>query len=134
MKQLKKVVSFLLVLALTAAACVVLVSCDKKVDSTENVGKESEAEKQITVKVIDNEGKTTEFKITTKFSYLGDALRQENLIKGENGYIEEVNGLRADYAADGSYWSLSKGGEFLMTGADTTPISDGDVFEITYTV
>jgi len=26
-----------------------------------------------------------------------------------------------------------KGGAYLMTGADTTPIADGDAFELVYT-
>ena len=31
------------------------------------------------------------------------------------------------------WWCFTKGGEMLETGVDTTPIADGDAFEITLT-
>ena len=36
--------------------------------------------------------------------------------------------------ANQEWWCLTKGGESLMTGADSTPIADGDQFELTLTV
>ena len=48
-------------------------------------------------------------------------------------YIKKVNGIRADYNLDGAYWNLTKNGEYLMTGADMTPIADGEHYEFTYT-
>ena len=59
------------------------------------------------------------------------------LVEGETGdyglYIKVVDGLRADYDLDGAYWAISKDGEYLMTGADSTPIADGEHYELTYT-
>ena len=98
------------------------------------------AEKKIslTVEVIDKEGKSTEFTVKTDKDNLGAALVDEGLVEGEVGeyglYITTVNGIVADYKADGAYWALSRNGEYLMTGADSTPIADGDHYEITYTV
>ena len=78
-----------------------------------------------------------DFEIKTNAENLGDALLEAKLVEGEMGdyglYIKSVNGIRADYELDGAYWSLSKGGEMLMTGASDTPIADGDTFELTYT-
>ena len=69
--------------------------------------------------------------------FLADALLEAKLVEGDMDtyglYIKYVNGIRADYTLDGAYWSLSKGGEMLMTGASDTPIADGDSFELTYT-
>ncbi len=92
----------------------------------------------LTVEVIDKEGKSTEFTIKTDKDNLGAALIDEGLVEGEVGeyglYITTVNGIVADYKTDGAYWALSRNGEYLMTGADSTPIADGDHYEITYTV
>ena len=49
-------------------------------------------------------------------------------------YITTVDGELADYSADQSYWAISKDGEYLMTGASSTNIADGEHYELTYTV
>lgn len=102
---------------------------------------ESDTEKEeisITVEVVDSEGKSTEFKLDTACDNLGAALLEAELVEGEQGayglFITTVNGMTADYDADGAYWALSRDGEYLMTGADSTPIADGEHYEITYTV
>ena len=75
------------------------------------------------------------FTIKTDAGTLGEALMENDLIAGENGayglYIKTVNGILADYDVDGTYWALTKNGEMLMTGADTTPIADGEHYELT---
>ena len=43
-----------------------------------------------------------------------------------------VNGIAADDSKQ-EWWCFTKGGEEMMTGVDTTPIADGDAFEITLT-
>ena len=40
-------------------------------------------------------------------------------------YVKSVNGMSADYEADGYYWSLYVDGEYATTGVDTTPVTDG---------
>ena len=136
-----KVLSLSVIFVLIAAMALCMVSCDVKKDSEDDYVASEEAtvkeELTITVTVIDNEGKSEEFKINTKSDNLGDALVMSGLVEGEDGqfglFIKSVNGLRADYDLDGAYWSVSKGGEMLMTGASETPIADGDSFELTYT-
>ena len=36
------------------------------------------------------------------------------------------------YDINQRYWSLTKNGEYMMTGMDMTPIADGEHYEITY--
>ena len=136
-----KILSLSVIFVLIAAMALCIVSCGGKNDSKDGYVASEDAtvkeELTITVTVIDNEGKSEEFKINTKSDNLGDALVMSGLVEGEDCqfglFIKSVNGLRADYDLDGAYWSVSKGGEMLMTGASETPIADGDSFELTYT-
>ena len=95
-------------------------------------------DKTITVEVVYGDASSEEFIIETNEEFLRNALEQEDLVKGDESeyglYIKEVNGVSADYNTDGAYWGLSKDGEYLMTGIDTTAIADGEHYEITYTV
>ena len=65
---------------------------------------------------------------------LGTALKEQNLIEGEQSefgmFITVVDGIAAD-SSKNEYWSITKSGEILNTGADSTPIADGDHFELT---
>ena len=131
MNSIKKILSLILVLTLTAAAILSLNSCDKKITELDDG-----IEKTITVTVIDDDGESTVFTITTTKTTLYGALKQEDLVKGEKGdyglYVKVVNGLRADYDLDKAYWSFSKDGVDLIKGIESTLISDGDSYEITY--
>ena len=93
-------------------------------------------EKTITVKVV-ADGQELTFTIKTDKKNLEDALVEHALIDGDEGafglYIKKVNGIVADYDADGSYWAITKAGEETL-GAKSTPVADGDCFEITKTV
>ena len=92
--------------------------------------------KTVEVEVIAEE-KSVIFKINTDKETLGEALSEHKLITGEEGaygiYIKAVNGITADYDVDQSYWSLSKAGEYMMTGVDGEKISGGERYELTYT-
>lgn len=80
---------------------------------------------------------TTTKTISTDAEFLRGALEQENLIAGDESqyglFVKTVNGITAD-DANQEWWCFTKGGETLFTGVDTTPIADGDKFEITLTV
>jgi hypothetical protein len=129
MTKMKRFLSVLLVLALTAAAFMSFVGCEKP--------KGNNDEKTITVTVIDDKGEKTVFTITTNSPNLRGALEQEKLVEGEEGpyglYVKVVNGITADYDIDQSYWALYKDGEACMSGVDTTEIADGDHYELVYT-
>lgn len=83
------------------------------------------------------EEKSVVFTISTDCEMLGDALVENGLISGHEGayglYVDTVNGIDANYEKDGSYWALTKDGEYMMTGVDSTEVLSGDSFEFTYT-
>ena len=48
--------------------------------------------------------------------------------------ISAVDGETADWNVDQSYWALYIGEEYATTGADSTPVNDGDGFKLVYTI
>ncbi len=98
---------------------------------------ESDGVKHIVVKVVDKENKEETFEIDTTSEMLRGALDELGIVEGDETqyglFIKTVNGLTVD---DGNeeWWCLTKGGESVMTGVDSTPIADGDQFELTFTV
>ena len=89
----------------------------------------------ITVRVSVTAGdKTVLLTVKTDKTVLGDALMEYGLIAGEEGayglYVKTVNGILADYDTDGYYWGLYQNGEYMLTGVDTTPIADGEAYEL----
>ena len=94
-------------------------------------------EKTITVTVVHSDGTEKVYTYRTEAEFLGEVLAAEGLIVGaENdpGRYNTIDGEYADYAADGAYWALYIGEEYAMTGADQTPVNDGDSFKWVYTV
>lgn len=140
MKQTMKITtSLLLVVMLLFCA----VSCAEKVDATglwENATYRSDktfGKGEITVQLeVKVEDQSVTFTVKTDEETLGAALLEHKLIEGEEGqyglYVKKVNGITADYDVDRSYWGLFKNGEYCMTGVDTTPIADGEHYELVY--
>ena len=81
--------------------------------------------------------KTITVAIHTDAENLRGALEENGLVSGDESeyglYVKSVNGIAADYDADGYYWALSKAGEYLMTGVDDTLIADGEQYELVRT-
>lgn len=73
--------------------------------------------------------KTVTFTVHTDAEFLGDALQENGLLEGEESeyglFVKAVNGIVADYDADGCYWALYIDGSYATTGVDTTPVTDG---------
>ncbi len=136
-QSFSRITRFAVIFVLIAAMALCIISCGGKETKTPESTSQSQAEITVTVTVVDDKGESKGFELKTSKDNLGDALIESGLVEGEKAeyglYIKTVNDLRADYDLDGAYWALSKGGEYLMTGADETPISDGDKFELTYT-
>lgn len=65
--------------------------------------------KTVTVEVEAEENKIT-FTVKTDAETLGDALLENKLVEGDEGqyglFLTSVNGIKADYSADGSYWAF----------------------------
>lgn len=95
--------------------------------------------KNITIEVVDHEAKSTLYEVSTDAEYLGDAIREtEGLtVEGTEGdyglMVDTVNGIVADYSADGAYWAFFVNGEYCNYGMDEQPILDGEAYQIVYT-
>ena len=90
--------------------------------------------KTVVVEVVHGDQSSSEFTCETRQAYLGQLLLDEGLASGEKGpyglFITEVDGETAQDSLR-QWWCITKGGERVDTGADTTPIADGDHFELT---
>lgn len=132
MKQTKMVrfLSLMLSLVLFAAMALTIAGCDKP-------KKEDGGEKSFTFIVVDAEGGSKTFNITTERAYVGDALLDEKLIEGEKqsvGFmVQKVNGIRADWDLDGAYWAFYEGNDYASKGVDSTEIVDGATYKFVYT-
>ena len=95
-------------------------------------------DKTITVTVVHKDGTSKDFTYNTEEEYLGAVLMAEELVTGYEGeyglVIESVDGETADWNVDQSYWALYVGDEYDTTGAGTTPVYDGSVFKLVYTI
>lgn len=102
--------------------------------------KTNQGSKAVTIEVTDNEGKITTYETKTDAEYLGEVFAEidDLTVEGTEGdyglYIDTVNGLTADYAEDGAYWSIYVNGEYGSYSADQQPVADGDVYGLVYTV
>ena len=140
---MKKTVSSIICAVLSIILVVCLASCGNTVDAEglwENATyrKDTELGKGATtvqVQVKAGEESIT-FTIKTDKKTLGDALLEHELITGDESqyglYIKSVNGIRADYDLDKSYWGFYKNGEYMLTGVDGTEIANGEHYELVY--
>ena len=91
-------------------------------------------DKTVVVEVVHAGGNSREFTCQTDEAYLGPLQLEEKLAEGEQGayglFITTVDGETAQDSLR-QWWCITKGGERVDTGADTTPIADGDHFELT---
>lgn len=94
-------------------------------------------EKAITIEIIHGDGSVRTVEITTTAESLRGALEQESLVSGRDDVygllITTVDDETANEANE-EWWCITKGGEPLMTGADSTTIADGEKYELTLTV
>ena len=94
--------------------------------------------KAINVIVVDDKGKETVYKTRTDAEYLRKALEEmkDLKIEGTEGkfglYVNTVNGVKADYETDKTYWSFYLGDKQCNYSIDEQPIKDGDTFYIKY--
>ena len=97
----------------------------------------SEGAKNITVEVIHGDHSSKTFAYHTDREYLGEVLKDEELVTGEDGaygmFIQSVDGETADESIQ-EWWCITKDQKKLNTSADQTPIADGDKYELTLTV
>lgn len=95
-------------------------------------------QKTFTVTVVHADSTEKQFSYNTDAEYLGGYLMEEGLVEGYEGpyglYMEKVDGEAAIYEENGAYWSLEINGEYATQGIDLTPIEDGAVYRLVYTI
>lgn len=91
-------------------------------------------EKTIVVQVVHGDQSTKDFTCQTDAENLGEVLVEEKLAQGEEGptglFVTVVDGEEAQESLR-QWWCVTKDGEMLNTGVSSTPIADGDHFELT---
>jgi len=111
--------------------------------ASESESKAQEPAKAYTVTVVGKDGASKDYTGRTDADYLR-ALMDELKAQGDFSYegndsdyglyITAINGVTADYDADGAYWSIYVNGEYGQYGADSQPVNDGDSFKFVYEV
>ena len=93
--------------------------------------------KAFTVTVIHADGAEKVFNYRTDAETLGAFLEAEGLISSEGadqGMFHTVDGEKADWNVNQSYWAFYLGEEYAMTGIYDTPIADGAAYKLVYTI
>ena len=95
-------------------------------------------EKSITIEVTGVDGITKSYALQTNAVFLKEAMDELSLKDVGFSYsgavsdfglmVESVNGERALFEKDGAYWALYINGEYGQFGADSQPVTDGDVY------
>ena len=133
MKRIHSFLKFSVLAVVTVAMAFTLLACGGG-----DEGAAEGTEITITIAVTTKAGETTEHQVTTTGTTLADALVDSGMVEENYDdyglFFNTVNGETADYSVDQSYWALSKDGEYLMTGASSTEIADGEHYEVTYTI
>lgn len=98
----------------------------------------SEAAAEATFTVVDADGNSTEIALSiTEGEKLSDALVAAGVISEEEaaaGFVTTVNGVTADYNADGAWWCLTDAaGEMTTVGVADIELHNGDSYAFTYT-
>lgn len=99
---------------------------------------EQEAKMNISVTIVYKDKTQKVFDIKTNEKYLSDALFQEGLVAEEehngSGMYTVIDGVKADYNVDQSWWCVTQDGNMTNYGMDDLILSNGDKYEITYTI
>ena len=94
--------------------------------------------KSITVTVVHGDGTSKDFSYNTEAEYLGQVILEEKLVGGVEGpyglEIHAVDGEKASWEENQSYWALFIGEEYATTGADGVAVTDGGVYKLVYTI
>ena len=135
---MKKLFALLLcaMLLLSLSACVFLTA--KPVEGLEDPKTQTTPLKTFTVTVVHKDGTTKDYTYQTREEFVGPVLEKDGLIEGNMGpygmEITKVDGVAAIYTQDKAYWAVYEGEEYALQGIDTTPVVDGGVYKLVYTL
>ena len=90
-----------------------------------------------TVSVVHGDATETTVTYTAPEGKLGAFLEGEGLIESEgadDGMFHTVDGEKADWGVNQSYWAFYLGEDYAMTGIYDTDIVDGTVYKLVYTI
>ena len=95
----------------------------------------TEGTKSITVQVVHADKTEKTFTYTTSAGKLGAFLEAEGLIVGSgDGMFHTVDGEKADWSVNQSYWAFYLNGDYATAGIYDTDIVDGTVYKLEYTL
>ncbi len=123
-----------MILAAVALVVVVAIFAGVYVATRPDVQQGSKA---ITVVVVHADGSEKTFEYRTDAEKLGAFLEEKGLIESEgadSGMFHTVDGEKADWSVNQSYWAFYEGEEYAMTGIYATDIVDGAVYKLVYTI
>lgn len=143
-KLLSLLLALVLVFSLAACGSAGDVQTEPSTDPvSESAAANNQEESQVTgvsfsVVVTDLDGTELSFDYTSDAQTVGEALLAEGLISGYDSeyglYVTTVNDVTADWDTENSYWAFFINGEYAMTGVDSTPITEGDVYSFVKTI
>ena len=93
--------------------------------------------KAITVVVAHGDGSEKTFEYRTDAEKLGAFLEEKGLIESEgadDGMFHTVDGEKADWNVNQSYWAFYLGDEYAMAGIYDTVVENGAVYKLVYTI
>ena len=94
--------------------------------------------KKITISVVHGDGSGMMYQVETEEEYLGPVLLNKGIAEGVEGpyglEIHTVDGEKASWEENQSYWALFIGEEYATTGADGVALTDGGVYKLVYTI
>ena len=95
----------------------------------------TEGSKTFTVCIVHSDKTEKTFTYSTDEAKLGTFLEAEGVIAGDgDGMFHTVDGEKADWSVNQSYWALYLNGEYAMSGIYDTDIVDGTVYKLEYTL
>ena len=96
-----------------------------------------EGSKAFTVVVVHADGSEKTFEYRTDDEKLGAFLEEKGLIESDGadtGMFHTVDGEKADWNVNQSYWAFYEGDEYAMIGIYDTVIVDGVIYKLVYTI
>lgn len=142
----KKTIIALIALVLVAALMVGIYFITKPGPKNADTKKETDTQTDdgtapvgntFTLKVVHGDGTEKEFTITTEEEFLAHALIDEGIITDEGletGMYFTVDGETSSWEQNQSYWALYIGEDYASYGMNDTPIEDGGVYKLVYTI
>ena len=93
--------------------------------------------KAFTVIVVHADKTEKTFQYRTDGKMLGAVLEEKGLISSEGadaGMFHTVDGEEATWEKHKAYWALYSGEEYAVVGSYDTPVTDGAVYKLVYTL